>query len=79
MEALRQVSWTHRLMAVAMAAMIVFSVKEAWGATSSLRREDCEVTNWCSGPDPQQNCDDCCHAPSTCYSYDPGIQGCLCG
>ena len=82
MNAIRQVSWSERLLVLAVAALIVLSAREAWAATSSLRRADCEATNWCSGSEPEVNCTQCCqeqqYEDGWCYSYEPGIQGCLC-
>ena len=81
MNAIRQVSWSERLLVLAVAAMLAFSAREAWATTSSLRRADCEATNWCSGDNPEENCDACCdngQLGGWCYSFDPGIQGCLC-
>lgn len=79
MKGMSQVSWSQRIMAIAMASVIAFSAREAVAATSSLRKTDCEATNWCSGPFPDQNCNECCQGDGgMCYSYDPGIQGCLC-
>lgn len=82
MNAIRQVSWSERLLVLAVAAVVALSAREALAATNSLRRADCEATNWCSGSNPDGNCRDCCRAQQFedgfCYSYDPGIQGCLC-
>lgn len=78
MKSLRQASWSQRLMAVAMAAAIAFSARDAIAATTTFSKTDCEATNWCSGDDPQGNCRTCCQGDGLCYSYDQGIQGCLC-
>ena len=79
MRHIQQASWNHRLLAIATALVVGFSAREALAASSSLRKEDCEATNWCSGSEPELNCKICCDNPDAfCFSYDPGIQGCLC-
>ena len=79
MRQILDVSWTQRLMVLAAVAVVALSAREAVAATTTLRRVDCTVTNWCSLG--QNNCDKCCPDPEQggwCYSEDPGIQGCLC-
>lgn len=80
MQRIAQVPWTQRLMVVAAAVVVGFSSREAIAATKTLRQADCSATNWCTGNDPAFNCFLCCNssAGGVCYSYDQGIQGCLC-
>lgn len=80
MKRISDVPWARRLMVVAAFAVIGLSAREAMAATRTLRKMDCEVTNWCSLG--AGNCTDCCkqnqYEGGMCYSFDPGIQGCLC-
>ena len=79
MSRITKVPWKQRLMMVAAAVVVGFSSREAVAATQTLRKVDCDATNWCSGGSPEKNCNDCCYSGAgLCYSYDPGIQGCLC-
>jgi hypothetical protein len=67
-------------MVLAAIAVVALSAREALAATRTLRKADCEVTNWCSVS--TQNCTECCQENSykdgMCFSFDPGIQGCIC-
>lgn len=73
---------SRSLLVIAAIALVVASTREAFAAVRTLRKADCEVTNWCSLG--QENCNDCCGggAPpeggGLCYTDDPNVQGCLC-
>lgn len=80
MRYIAEVPWMQRLMVLAAVAIVGLSAREAVAATTTLRKKDCTVTNWCSLG--QSNCDECCGGEpplgGLCYSSDPEIQGCLC-
>ena len=79
MSRITKVPWKQRLMMVAAAVVVGFSSREAVAATKAMQGTNCDATNWCSGTDPNGQCDHCCGPNGgLCYSYDEGIQGCLC-
>ncbi len=77
MRYIADVPWTQRLLVLAAIAVVGLSGREAVAATTTLRKMDCTVTNWCSLG--TGNCNECCGSSGgLCYSFDPEIQGCLC-
>ena len=80
----RMAKFAQGLTAIAVAAVLVFGASEVLAAQGTHRSSACEEgTNWCAGPNGDDNCNDCCKSGldlgGLCVGYEPGPdQGCIC-
>lgn len=67
---------------VSVLGVMGFGASELYAARGVLPNSSCDDNNWCSGDDPDGQCDECCGDPpgGLCVFYGPpeGDQGCVC-